>query len=298
MTSRETKKVSQPLAVVGDSSADGADGAVVVAASASSSSGQARGKAGVGWVERMTSVVERNQAQRDKETESVKSLADTVHTLVTAVRNSDDPLVARAAQSSTLPPQATAAAGTREDGREDPGQAQPAHHQSTPCTAAPGWGPASVVEWNPPTPPPLLPGTERRCWRCCNCQFLLPEDLPWEEATEIGWPCPIWCLTPELHPPGGGPELPQSRWAQLPWVAVQELSYRRAAKVLRCTCFHIWAGLDIGQRTRRQLAAQAAEQRTRPHHLRGESEPDSEADYHWDYHPWPYLTSEDYPESD
>ena len=76
----------------------------------------------------------------------------------------------------------------------------------------------------------------------------------------------------------------------MPWVAVQELSYRRAAKVLRCTCFHIWAGLDMRQRTRRQVAAQAAEQR--------ESDPDSEADYHWDYHPWPYLTTEDYPESD
>ena len=50
------------------------------------------------------------------------------------------------------------------------------------------------------------------------------------------------------------------------------------------------AGLDMRQRTRRQVAAQAAEQR--------ESDPDSEADYHWDYHPWPYLTSEDYPESD
>ena len=48
--------------------------------------------------------------------------------------------------------------------------------------------------------------------------------------------------------------------------------------------------MDIGQRTRRQLAAQAAEQKG--------SDPDSEADYHWDYHPWLYLTPEDYPDGD
>ena len=211
------------------------------------------------------------------------------------------PAPEKRARVSEPGPQAVAAASTRDDGQPSQGQAQPAAGQLQQYPAASDRGPAFwAAAWNPPTPPPPHPGARRRLEKYCRCYQALPVDMPWEEAIERGWPCPIWISTPNVHPPSGIVLQQYSRFAQprCPtwlWHEIGSLATLRAVKLLRCTCIPIWAALDGSQRTRRQLAAHAFAQRNKPKHLRTEEDCDTEDD---ECVTWPYLCAEDWPDSD
>ena len=66
-------------------------------------------------------------------------------------------------------------------------------------------------------------------------------------------------------------------------------------RLLHCAGLPLWAALDCGQRTRRQLAAHAYAFRRRPRHLRTEEDSDSEAD---EYSTWHYTWGEGSPTED